>query len=246
MAEVPSLWSKVRLRMDDVNHRGILKSDIVKVVDSLRLSFFDASKARGLIRMFRDIILEPPTPLRVVRILLNEIKEVKDLHLRTLTLKAFRHDHQIDPSLFTGLVRLKTCSIHDLCQLEPLLQAIIASNNINLKSLELDGCSMSGVSPGLFQAVTKLEEFKLVGCILPSECLTAMLEASREAGKFKKLIILGNDVDRTGVEPEPVESIVKTMEERRLWLPGSTPLLCAIFEVRSDGPKCLYLSYDDY
>ena len=71
-----------------------------------------------------------------------------------------------DTNLFTGI--LKTCSLHDLSavQLKPLLQAIIASSNSSLKSLELHSCSVSGLHPDLLEVLTRLEELKLYGCYL--------------------------------------------------------------------------------
>ena len=246
MVELPRLWSSARLKMEDDNLHDILSCDLSKVVSCLKVrvtenSFLDASKARGVFSLFESVDVTY-TPQPVVWVLLGAIQQVKDLHLKTLSLNVTWWMGKIDPILFTGLVRLETCTLYRIpaVQLEALFQAIIAADNINLKSLELGSCSISGVSPRLFQALTKLEEFKLVNTILPSECLTAMLAFAYDAmPMLKKLVIRRTEVKRTGVEPEPVESIVQSMEEHRLEF-GTTPRLTLDFEVRSDGPHWSY------
>ena len=191
VVELPRLWSSARLKMEDDNLHDILSCDLSKVVSCLKVrvtenSFLDASKARGVVSLFESVDVTY-TPQPVVWVLLGAIQQVEDLHLRTLSIRVPWWD-QIDPILFNGLVRLETCSLFRIpaVQLEALFQAIIAADNINLKSLELGSCSISGVSPRLFQALTKLEEFKLVNSILPSECLTAMIVFAP-----KKLVIRG-------------------------------------------------------
>ena len=241
VVELPRLWSSARLKMEDDNLHDILSCDLSKVVSCLKVgvtesSFLDASEARDVVSLFESVDVTH-TPQSVVGVLLGAIQQVEYLHLRTLSVSSWWD--LIDPILFTGLVRLETCSLFRIpaVQLEALFQAIIAADNINLKSLkvQLAYSWIRGVSPRLFQALTKLEEFKLVNGILPSECLTAMLAMPM----LKKLVIRRTEVERTGVEPEPVESIVQSMEEHRLEF-GTTPHLTLDFEFRSDGPNLSY------
>ena len=158
-----------------------------------------------------------------------------------------------DPTLFTGRVGLKTCSLRDeFFQLESLLQAIIASNNSNLKSLELHGCSTgyirSGLGSSLFRVLTRLEELKLYRCYLPWWNFDAMLwDVFSFAGKPKKLFALGNEVELTGLEaPESLkESLFEKIRELQIQLENEMTLhLTASFKVLPDGPECLYLGFD--
>ena len=194
MAELPSLWSGACLMMRDANYRDILNSDLVKVVDSLKLRLrHTACKARVL------------------------------LGHRTYCVSV--------------LSRLSDG------QLEALFQAIIASDNSTLKSLSLFSCFISGHglgwSPALFQAMIKLEELKLSGCILSSDCLTAMFEVIRSslsAGKLKlkKLDLRGLKLVDSPHDPKLLQSIVALKEENGLDQ-LTTPRLSVIFETLSAG-----------
>ena len=193
VAELPSLWSGACLMMRDANYRDILNSDLVKVVDSLKLRLrHTACKARVLLGLFGSVSV---------------------------------------------LSRLSDA------QLEALFQAIIASDNSTLKSLSLFSCFISGHglgwSPALFQAMIKLEELKLSGCILSSDCLTAMFEVIRSslsAGnlKLKRLDLVGTEVVGCPHDPKLLQSIVALKEENGLDQ-LTTPRLSVIFETLSAG-----------
>jgi len=193
VAELPSLWSGACLMMRDANYRDILNSDLVKVVDSLKLRLrHTACKARVLLGLFGSVSV---------------------------------------------LSRLSDG------QLEALFQAIIASDNSTLKSLSLFSCFISGHglgwSPALFQAMIKLEELKLSGCILSSDCLTAMFEVIRSslsAGKLKlkKLDLRGLKLVDSPHDPKLLQSIVALKEENGLDQ-LTTPRLSVIFETLSAG-----------
>ena len=276
MVELPNLWSEVCLRMNDANYHSptILNSDLIKVVDSVKLRdhfrSFDASKAQDLLRLFGSISVERPTrgsgmyergdplheglvvrllrsledPLHVARVLLGEIPQVKDLHLKTLTLtlsvNGIDKIDPIDPILFTGLVRLKTCSLRGLsaAQLESLLQAVIASDNIILKSLSLLGHIQS---PALSEAVIKLEELKL-NAGLSSECLTAMFEAiqsSFSAGKLKLKKLDLRHLSVHHVKPELLHAVLLLKQEcglDQLTMPRLSVISKKLIEVRHDRP----------
>ena len=191
------------------------------------------------------------------------VVEVPSLWSKAL-LRMTHNNHQdilnSDPTLFTGLVGLKTCSLRDesVLGLESLLQAIIASNNSIVKSLELHGCSVLeyrgyhsyGLSSNLIRVLTRLEELKLYRCLLPWWNFGAMLwDVFSCAGKPKKLFILGNEVELTHwTGPESLsESFFEKIRELQIQLEnGMTLPLTASFKVLPDGPECLYLCFDNW
>jgi len=205
VAELPSLWSGACLMMRDANYRDILNSDLVKVVDSLKLRLrHTACKARVLLGLFGS-----------VSVLRGQLE-----------------------ALFQACSKPSSRG-----QLEALFQAIIASDNSTLKSLSLFSCFISGHglgwSPALFQAMIKLEELKLSGCILSSDCLTAMFEVIRSslsAGKLKlkKLDLRGLKLVDSPHDPKLLQSIVALKEENGLDQ-LTTPRLSVIFETLSAG-----------
>jgi len=208
VAELPSLWSGACLMMRDANYRDILNSDLVKVVDSLKLRLrHTACKARVLLGLFGSV-------------------------------SVLSRNAQLLLGLFGSVSVLSRNA-----QLEALFQAIIASDNSTLKSLSLFSCFISGHglgwSPALFQAMIKLEELKLSGCILSSDCLTAMFEVIRSslsAGKLKlkKLDLRGLKLVDSPHDPKLLQSIVALKEENGLDQ-LTTPRLSVIFETLSAG-----------